>query len=182
MLVTARRFTSLLCYSIGNLRNFYFKNLKNNSSKFIVKSENLAIGYFKLGFNSFDVNKKYRASQSTKNQYHSQFIVNVSTYWNSMYLVFHSKSVAFFHQFLKHKKIKGNLFPAAKINRLDLNNLRPIQASQESLIVDCFKRSEETIRAKAMNTLINSTKTDLKIASKRNDSSTKIYDISRKTH
>ena len=50
MLLTAQRFTSLLCYSIGNLRNFYFKNLKNNFSKFIVKSKNLAVGYFKLEF------------------------------------------------------------------------------------------------------------------------------------
>ena len=42
--------------------------------------------FFKLGFNSFDVDKKYRESQSTqiqinsKNQYQIQFVVNLSNY------------------------------------------------------------------------------------------------------
>lgn len=132
MLVTAQRFTSLPCYSIDNIRNFYFENLKNKSNKFIVKSENLAIGYFELGFKYFNINEKYLASQSTKiqinskNQYHSQFAVNVSTCWDSIRLVFHFKSAVFFHQFFKHKKIKWNLFPTAEINPLDLNYLRPI--------------------------------------------------------
>ena len=179
----------------------------NKFNKFRFKSENLVVDYFelkfdalsqyrkqkivefffKLGFNSFDVDKKYRESQSTqiqinsKNQYQIQFVVNVSTYWDGVCLVFPSKSAAFFYQLLKQKKIDWNLFPAAKINRLDLNYLRPIQPSQESLVVDFFKRSEETIRAKAINARINSTKTELslKIASKRSNRSAKIYDVGR---
>ena len=174
----------------------------NKLNKFTFKSENLVVDYFelkfdvlsqytkqqivqfffKLGFNSFDVDKKYRESRSTeiqtnsKNQYQIQCVVNVSTYWDGICLVFPSKSAAFFYQLLKQKKIDWNLFPAAKINRLDLNYLRPIQPSQEYLVVDFFKQSEETIRAKAINARINSTKTklSLKIASKRSNRSAKI--------
>ena len=45
----------------------------------------------------------------------------VSSYWNGVYIAFLGKSAAFFYQLLKEKKIDWNLFPAAKINRLDLN-------------------------------------------------------------
>ena len=179
----------------------------NKFNKFTFKSENLVVDYFelkfdvlsqytkqqivqfffKLGFNSFDVDKKYRESRSTeiqtnsKNQYQIQFVVNVSTYWDGVCLVFPSKSAAFFYQLLKQKKIDWNLFPAAKINRLDLNYLRPIHPSQERLVADFFKQSEETIRAKGINARINSTKKELslKIASKRSNRSAKIYDVQR---
>ena len=129
----------------------------NKFDKFTFKSENLVVDYFelkfdvlsqstkqqivqfffKLVFNSFDVDKKYRESRSTeiqtnsKNQYQIQFVVNVSTYWDGVCLVFPSKSAAFFYQLLKQKKIDWNLFSAADINRLDLNYLRPIHPSQE---------------------------------------------------
>ena len=94
---------------------------------------------------------------------------------------FPAKSAAFFYQLLKEKKIDWNLFPAAKINRLDLNYLRPIHPSQERLVADFFKQSEETIRAKVINARINSTKKELslKIASKRSNRSAKIYDVGR---
>jgi len=179
----------------------------NKFNKYSFKSENLVVDYFefkfdilsqytkqqivefffKLGFNSFDVDKKYREPRSTdiqtnsKNQYQIQFVVNVSNYWNGVCVVFPSKSAAFFYQLLKQKKIDWNLFPAAKINRLDLNYLRPIHTSQERQITDFFKQSEETIRAKAINTRINSTKKELslKIASKRSNRSAKIYDVGR---
>jgi hypothetical protein len=64
---------------------------------------------------------------------------------------------------------------------LDLNYLRPIHPSQERLVVDFFKQSEETIRAKGINARINSTKKELslKIASKRSNRSAKIYDVGR---
>ena len=108
-------------------------------------------------------------------------MVNVSTYWDGVCLVFPSKSAAFFYQLLKEKKIDWNLFPAAKINRLDLNYLRPIHPSQERLVVDFFKQSEETIRAKGINARLNSKKRELslKIASKRSNRSAKIYDVGR---
>ena len=179
----------------------------NKFNKFTFKSENLVVDYFelkfdvlsqytkqqivqfffKLGFNSFDVDKKYRESRSTeiqtnsKNQYQIQFVVNVNTYWDGVCLVFPSKSAAFFYQLLKEKNIDWNLFSAAEINRLDLNYLRPIHPSQERLVADFFKQSEETIRAKGINARINSTKKELslKIASKRSNRSAKIYDVQR---
>jgi hypothetical protein len=96
-------------------------------------------------------------------------------------VVFPSKSAAFLYQLLKQKKIDWNLFSAAEINRLDLNYLRPIHPSQECLVVDFFKQSEETIRAKGINARINSTKKELslQIASKRSNRSAKIYDVGR---
>lgn len=179
----------------------------NKLNKYSFKSENIVVDYFelkfdllsrdtkqqivefffKLGFNSFDVDKKYREPQSTaiqtnfKNQYQIQFVANVNNYWNGVCVVFPSKSAAFLYQLLKQKKIDWNLFPAAKINRLDLNYLRPIHNSQERLVVDFFKQSEETIRAKGINARINSTKSELslKIASKRSNRSAKIYDVGR---
>ena len=67
------------------------------------------------------------------------------------------------------------------IFRLDLNYLRPIHPGQEPQVVDFFKQSEETIRAKGINARINSTKKELslKIASKRSNRSAKIYDVGR---
>ena len=176
-------------------------------NKFSFKSEDLVVDYFelkfdglseytkqkivefffKLGFNSFDVDKKYREARSTeiqtnpKNQYEIQFVRNVSMYWDGVCVVFPAKSAAFFYQLLKQKKIDWNLFPAAKINRLDLNYLRPIHPSPERLVADFFKQSEETIRAKGINARINSTKKELslKIGSKRSNRSAKIYDVGR---
>ena len=85
----------------------------NKFNKFSFKSENLVVDYFEwkldvlsqdtkqqivefffnLGFNSFDVDKKYRESLSTeiqtnsKNQYEIQFVMNVNTYWNGVCVV-----------------------------------------------------------------------------------------------
>jgi len=82
-------------------------------------------------------------------------------HWNGVCLAFPSKSAALFYKLSKEKKIDWNLFLAAKINRLDLNYLRPIHPDQERQVVDFFKKSEETIRAKGINARINSTKKEL---------------------
>lgn len=64
---------------------------------------------------------------------------------------------------------------------MSLNYLRPIYPSQACLVVDFFKQSEETIRAKRINAGINCTKNELslKIASKCSNRSAKIYGIGR---
>ena len=102
-------------------------------------------------------------------------------HWNGVCVAFPSKSAALFYKFSKEKKIDWNLFLAAKFNRLDLNYIRPIHPGQERQVVDFFKQSEETIRAKDINARINSTKKELslKIAFKRSNRSAKIYDIGR---
>lgn len=79
-------------------------------------------------------------------------------HWDGVCLAFLSKNAAFFYQLLKEKKIDWNLFSAAKINRLNLNYLRPIHPSQEHQVADFLKESEEIIRAKGINAPINSTK------------------------
>jgi hypothetical protein len=83
---------------------------QNKFNKFRFKSENLVVDYFKfkfdlltehtkqkivefffkLKFNSFDVDKKYRdpiqtkIQTNSKNQYQIQFVGNVSRYWNGV--------------------------------------------------------------------------------------------------
>ena len=181
---------------------------QNKFNKFRFKSENVVVDYFelkfdlltehtkqrivefffKLGFNSFDVDKKYRdpiqtrIQTNSKNQYQIQFVGNVSSYWNGVCVVFPGNSAAFFYQLSKEKKIDWNLFDSASINRFDLNYLRLIHPSQERQVADFFKQSEETIHSKGINAHINSTTKDLslKIASKRSNRSAKIYDVGRK--
>ena len=143
---------------------------------------------FQLGFNSFDVDKKYRDPIQTriqinsKNQHQIQFVVNVSSYWNGVCVSFPGNSAALFYQLSKQKKIDWNLSDSALINRFDLNYIRSIQPSQERQVADFFKQSEETIHFKGINAHINSTTKDLslKIASKRSNRSAKIYDVGRK--
>merc|ERR1712032_1739746 len=103
----------------------------NRQNKKIVQS------FFKLGFNSFDVDKKYRDSiqiriqTNYKNQHQIQFVVNVSSYWNGVCVAFPGNSAAFFCKLSKEKKIDWNLFDSALINRFNLNYLRSIQPNQE---------------------------------------------------
>jgi hypothetical protein len=179
-----------------------------NQNKSTFESENLVVDYFelkfdvlpehikqkivqsffKLGFNSFDVDKKCRdpvqdsIQTNSKNQYQIQFVVNISSYWNGVCVSFPGQSGAFFYQLSKEKKIDWNLFDSANINRFDLNYLRPIHPSQERQVADFFKQSEQTIHSKGINYHINSTKKELslKIASKRSNRCAKIYDVGRK--
>lgn len=161
---------------------FKFDVLPEQTKQKIVQS------FFKLGFNSFDVDKKYRDSiqiriqTNYKNQHQIQFVVNVSSYWNGVCVAFPGNSAAFFCKLSKEKKIDWNLFDSALINRFNLNYLRSIQPSQERQVADFFKESEETIHSKGINAHINSTTKDLslKIASKRSNRSVKIYDVGRK--
>ena len=59
--------------------------------------------FFKLGFNSFYVNKKYRdpvqdsIQANSNNQYQIQFVVNVSNYWNEVCVAFLKNNTAFFY-------------------------------------------------------------------------------------
>ena len=142
---------------------FKFDVLSEQTKQKIVQS------FFKLGFNSFDVDKKYRDSIQTriqtnyKNQHQIQFVVNVSSYWNGVCVAFPGNSAAFFYQLSKEKKIDWNLFDSANINRFDLNYIRPIDPSQERQVVDFFKQSEQIIHSKGINARINSTKKELSL-------------------
>lgn len=149
--------------------------------------QKIVLSFFELGFNSFDIDKKYRdpiqtyIKTNSKNQHQIQFVVNLSSYWKGVCVAFPGKSAAFFYQLAKEKKIDWTLFDSAPINRFDLNYLRPIHPSQEREVVNFFKQSEETIHSKGINAHIISTTNNLslKIASKRSNRSAKIYDVDR---
>ena len=87
---------------------FKFDVLSEHTKQKIVQS------FFKLGFNSFDVDKKYRdpiqtrIQTNSKNQHQIQFVVNVSSYWNGVCVAFPGNSAAFFYQLSKEKKIDWN--------------------------------------------------------------------------
>ena len=125
--------------------------------------------FFKLGFNSFDVDKKYREVHSTtiqtnyKNQYQIQFLMNITMHWDGVCVAFSSERAAFFYQLLKEKKIDWNLFFTTKINRLDSNYHRPIHNSQKQLVVDFFKESESPIATRTRIAICLLTVTGIRI-------------------
>ena len=65
------------------------------------RKQKIVQSFFKLGFNSFDVDKKYRDPIQTmiqtnpKNQYQIQFVVNVRSYWNGVCVAFRGNSAVF---------------------------------------------------------------------------------------
>ena len=67
---------------------FKFDVLPESIKQKIVQS------FFKLGFNSFHVDKKYRdpvqdsIQTNSKNKYQIQFVVNISSYWNGVCVSF----------------------------------------------------------------------------------------------
>jgi hypothetical protein len=83
---------------------FKFDVLPESIKQKIVQS------FFKLGFNSFDVDKKYRdpvqdsIQTNSNNQYEIQFVVNISSYWNGVCVSFPGPSGGFFYQLSKEKK------------------------------------------------------------------------------
>jgi len=175
-----------LTFQSQNLIVDYLEFKFNVLPEFI--KQRIVQSFFKLGFNSFDVDKKYRdpvqdsIQTNSNNQYQIQFVVNISSYWNGVCVAFPGNSAALFYQLSKEKKIDWNLFDSANINRFDLNYIRTIDPSQERQVVDFFKQSERIIHSKGINARINSTKKELslKIASKRSNRSAKIYDVGRK--
>ncbi len=175
-----------LTFQSQNLIVDYLEFKFNVLPEFI--KQKIVQSFFKLGFNSFNVDKKYRdpvqdsIQTNSNNQYQIQFVVNISSYWNGICVAFPGNSAALFYQLSKEKKIDWNLFDSANINRFDLNYIRPIDPSQERQVVDFFKQSEQIIHSKGINARINSTKKELslKIASKRSNRSAKIYDVGRK--
>nr|YP_010471931.1 hypothetical protein N4L39_pgp123 [Haslea avium]UVG41396.1 hypothetical protein [Haslea avium] len=144
-----------LTFQSQNLIVDYLEFKFNVLPEFI--KQKIVLSFFKLGFNSFDVDKKYRdpvqdsIQTNSKNQYQIQFVVNISSYWNGVCVAFPGNSAALFYQLSKEKKIDWNLFDSANINRFDLNYIRPIDPSQERQVVDFFKQSEQIIHSKGIN-------------------------------
>lgn len=174
-----------------------------NQNKFSFNSENIVVDYFewkfdalsefrkqkivefffKLGFNSFDVDKKYCEPKYTqiqtnpKNQYIIQFVRNVTRHWDGVCVTFPKQSAAFFYQLSKEKKIDWNLFDSVPISRLDLNYLRPIDPSETQNVIAFFKESVSSSNSKGINARMYSEQNEksLKIASRRSNRSARLY-------
>ena len=77
-----------LSFQSQNLIVDYLEFKFNVLPEFI--KQKIVQSFFKLGFNSFNVDKKYRdpvqdsIQTNSNNQYQIQFVVNVSSYWNGV--------------------------------------------------------------------------------------------------
>jgi hypothetical protein len=105
--MTLKKFNKFSFKSESLLVNYFelkFDDLSEHRKQKIVKF------FFKLGFNSFDVDKKYREPRSSqiqinsKNQYEIQFVVNVSTYWDGSLSSFSLEECSLLLSALKGKK------------------------------------------------------------------------------
>lgn len=100
-----------LTFQYQNLIVDYLEFKFNVLPEFI--KQKIVLSFFKLGFNSFDVDKKYRnpvqdsIQTNSKNQYQIQFVVNISSYWNGVCVAFPGNSAALFISFQKKKRLTG---------------------------------------------------------------------------
>ena len=100
-----------LTFQSQNLIVDYFEFKFNVLSEF--RKQKIVQSFFKLGFNSFSVDKKYRdpvqdiIQMNSNNQYQTQFVVNISRYWNGVYVAFPNNSAALFYQLSKEKRLTG---------------------------------------------------------------------------
>ena len=96
-----------LTFQSQNLIVDYLEFKFNVLPEFI--KQKIVQSFFKLGFNSFDVDKKYRdpvqdsIQTNSKNQYQIQFVVNISSYWNGVCVAFPG--------LIKHKTLALNYLP-----------------------------------------------------------------------
>lgn len=68
--------------------------------------------FYKLGFNSYDTDRKYRNAfdesikYNSKNLYQIKFIKNITTHWKGIAVVFPDDSGAYFYKLAKNNQIK----------------------------------------------------------------------------
>lgn len=91
---------------------------------------------YKLGFNSYKTDRKYRNAfdepikYNSKNLYQIRFIKNIIPYWKGSAVAFPDDNGAYFYKLAKNKQIQWNLVNCGVLSRFDLNYLRPLQSNQ----------------------------------------------------
>lgn len=139
--------------------------------------------FYKLGFNSYDTDRKYRNAfdQSIKfnlkNLYQIKFIKNITPHWKGIAVAFPDDSAAYFYKLAKNKQIQWDLFNPGILSRFDLNYLRPLQSDQVHSVTQFLRTSQEEIRRKRINAKLESSLNNqiLKIASRRSSRCARIY-------
>jgi DNA invertase Pin-like site-specific DNA recombinase len=139
--------------------------------------------FYKLGFNSYDTDRKYRNAfdepikYNSKNLYQIRFIKNITPHWKGIAVAFPDDSAAYFYKLAKNYQIQWDLFDLGILSRFDLNYLRPLQLDEGYSVTQFLRTSQEEIRKKRINAKLESSLNQeiLKIASRRSSRCARIY-------
>jgi hypothetical protein len=139
--------------------------------------------FYKLGFNFYDTDRKYRNAfdepikYNSKNLYQIRFIKNITSHWKGIAVAFPDDSAAYFYKLVKNYQIQWDLFDLGILSRFDLNYLRPLQLDEGYSVTQFLRTSQEEIRKKRINAKLESSLNQeiLKIASRRSSRCARIY-------
>lgn len=139
--------------------------------------------FYKLGFNSYDTDRKYRNAFdesikfNSKNLYQIKFIKNITPHWKGIAVAFPDDSGAYFYKLAKNNQIQWDLFDSAILSRFDLNYLLLLQSDDLHSVTQFLRTSQEEIRRKRINAKLESSLNQqiLKIASRRSSRCARIY-------
>ena len=139
--------------------------------------------FYKLGFNSYDTDRKYRNAfdqpikYNSKNLYQIRFIKNITPHWKGIAVAFPDDSGAYFYKLAKNNQIHWDLFDLGILSRFDLNYLRPLQSDEVHSVTHFLRTSHEEIRRKRINVKLESSLNQqiLKIGSRRSSRCARIY-------
>lgn len=147
------------------------------------RKANLINYFYKLGFNSYDTDRKYRNAfdesikYNSKNLYQIKFIKNITPHWKGIAVAFPDDSGAYFYKLAKNNLIRWDLFDLAILSRFDLNYSRLLQSDEVHSVIQFLRTSQEEIRRKRINAKLESSLNQqiLKIASRRSSRCARIY-------
>ena len=156
---------------------FNFDQLNESQKTYLINY------FYKLGFNSYETDRKYRNAfdqsikYNSKNLYQIKFIKNITPHWKGIAVAFPDDSGAYFYKLAKNKQIQWDLFNSGVLSRFDLNYLRPLQSDQVHSVTKFLRTSQEEIRRKRINAKLESSLNNqiLKIASRRSSRCARIY-------
>ena len=135
---------------------FNFDQLNESQKTYLINY------FYKLGFNSYETDRKYRNAfdqsikYNSKNLYQIKFIKNITPHWKGIAVAFPDDSGAYFYKLAKNKQIQWDLFNSGVLSRFDLNYLRPLQSDQVHSVTKFLRTSQEEIRRKRINTKLES--------------------------
>ena len=156
---------------------FNFERLDQN------RKTDLINYFYKLGFNSYDIDRKYRNAfhesikYNSKNLYQIKFIKNITAHWKGIAVAFPDDSGAYFYKLAKNNQIQWGLFDSAILSRFDLNYVLLVQSDDLHSVTQFLRTSEKEIRKKRINVKLESSLNQqiLKIASRRSYRCARIY-------
>ena len=102
---------------------FNFDQLNESQKTYLINY------FYKLGFNSYETDRKYRNAfdqsikYNSKNLYQIKFIKNITPHWKGIAVAFPDDSGAYFYKLAKNKQIQWDLFNSGVLSRFDLNYL-----------------------------------------------------------